>query len=116
MAAAPGPSSWLHHPKTYLLLTSSMFSSSEHNKIGLTCLTSAQMHQGHPAERASQPVPTEVMRVVPGGGGNRNAKNLPEGKDGREWSHGLCGCCDEPGTCKSVIPILDTIADWKRII
>jgi len=46
-----------------------------------------------------QPIPTQGMRVVAGGGGNRNAKNLPEGKDGREWSHSFCGCCDEPGTC-----------------
>ncbi|KAH6908820.1 PLAC8 family-domain-containing protein [Coprinopsis sp. MPI-PUGE-AT-0042] len=37
------------------------------------------------------------MIVVPGGG-NRNAKNLPMGPDGREWSNGLCSCCDTPGT------------------
>ncbi|TFK71584.1 PLAC8-domain-containing protein [Pluteus cervinus] len=27
-----------------------------------------------------------------------NAKNLPY-TSGRAWSHGLCGCCDQPGTC-----------------
>ncbi|TEB31044.1 PLAC8-domain-containing protein [Coprinellus micaceus] len=32
-------------------------------------------------------------------GGNRNAKNLPVTAEGREWSNGLCSCCDEPGTC-----------------
>ncbi|KIM38033.1 hypothetical protein M413DRAFT_448072 [Hebeloma cylindrosporum] len=31
--------------------------------------------------------------------GNRNVKNLPVGADGREWSNGLCGCCDDAGTC-----------------
>lgn len=36
-----------------------------------------------------------------GGGGNRNAKNLPMGPEGREWSNGLCDCCNEPGTCQS---------------
>ncbi|KDR66535.1 hypothetical protein GALMADRAFT_80634 [Galerina marginata CBS 339.88] len=33
------------------------------------------------------------------GGGNRNAKNLPVGADGREWSEGLFGCCSDAGTC-----------------
>ncbi|EKM76902.1 hypothetical protein AGABI1DRAFT_44341 [Agaricus bisporus var. burnettii JB137-S8] len=32
-------------------------------------------------------------------GGNRNAKNQPMGPDGREWSNGICDCCNEPGTC-----------------
>lgn len=32
-------------------------------------------------------------------GGNRNSKNLPVTAEGREWSNGLCSCCDEPGTC-----------------
>jgi hypothetical protein len=32
-------------------------------------------------------------------GGNRNAKNMPVDSDGREWSHGLYGCCSEVGTC-----------------
>lgn len=32
--------------------------------------------------------------------GNRNVNNIPMGPDGREWSHGLCGCLDDFGTCK----------------
>ncbi|KAF9041556.1 PLAC8 family-domain-containing protein [Panaeolus papilionaceus] len=32
-------------------------------------------------------------------GGNRNAKNLPVGPDGREWSNGLFGCFGACGTC-----------------
>lgn len=40
------------------------------------------------------------MIVAQGGGGNRNAKNLPMGPEGREWSNGLCSCCDTPGTCE----------------
>ncbi|KAF9041543.1 PLAC8 family-domain-containing protein [Panaeolus papilionaceus] len=39
------------------------------------------------------------MVVVPGGGGNRNAMNIPVDDDGRKWSHGLCGCCGSCGTC-----------------
>ncbi|KDQ22151.1 hypothetical protein PLEOSDRAFT_1050150 [Pleurotus ostreatus PC15] len=39
------------------------------------------------------------MMVAPGGGGNRNAKNLPMDADGREWSNGLCDCCSDAGTC-----------------
>ncbi|KAF8157214.1 PLAC8 family-domain-containing protein [Crassisporium funariophilum] len=39
------------------------------------------------------------MVVAPGGGGNRNAKNMPVDADGRDWSHGLCGCCGAFGTC-----------------
>ncbi|TFK33668.1 PLAC8 family-domain-containing protein [Crucibulum laeve] len=39
------------------------------------------------------------MMVAPGGGGNRNAKNLPVEADGREWSSGLFDCCDDMGTC-----------------
>ncbi|KAG2003028.1 hypothetical protein CC2G_003661 [Coprinopsis cinerea AmutBmut pab1-1] len=34
-----------------------------------------------------------------GAGGNRNARNLPVGPDGREWSNGLFSCCNKPGTC-----------------
>ena len=44
-----------------------------------------------------QPGAIPAMTV---GGGNRNAKNLPLDKDGREWSNGLCGCFDDCGTCK----------------
>ncbi|EDR06888.1 uncharacterized protein LACBIDRAFT_236218 [Laccaria bicolor S238N-H82] len=39
------------------------------------------------------------MVVAPGGGGNRNAKNIPVAADGREWSHGLCDCFGDCGTC-----------------
>ncbi|KAJ8508710.1 hypothetical protein ONZ45_g9035 [Pleurotus djamor] len=46
-----------------------------------------------------QPQPTVGMSVQPGGGGNRNAKNLPMDAEGREWSHGLCDCCSDAGTC-----------------
>jgi len=43
-----------------------------------------------------QPVAVQGMMV---GGGNRNAKNLPVSGNGREWSHGLCGCMGDCGTC-----------------
>ncbi|KAJ3565399.1 hypothetical protein NP233_g7661 [Leucocoprinus birnbaumii] len=46
---------------------------------------------------AQQPQATPGMMI--GGGGNRNAKNLPMDADGRDWSNGLCDCCDAPGTC-----------------
>ncbi|PPQ81571.1 hypothetical protein CVT25_013413 [Psilocybe cyanescens] len=46
-----------------------------------------------------QPAATAGMVVAPGGGGNRNAKNMPVDADGREWSHGLCSCFSECGTC-----------------
>jgi Cys-rich protein (TIGR01571 family) len=46
-----------------------------------------------------QPTGTHGMVVAPGGGGNRNAKNMPVDADGREWSHGLCGCMSACGTC-----------------
>ncbi|KAF8885344.1 PLAC8-domain-containing protein [Infundibulicybe gibba] len=46
----------------------------------------------------NQPEPTYDMLIAPGGG-NRNAKNLPTDSNGREWSNGLCSCCDEAGTC-----------------
>ncbi|KAF8068036.1 PLAC8 family-domain-containing protein [Lyophyllum atratum] len=32
-------------------------------------------------------------------GGNRNVKNLPMEKDGREWSNGLFDCCNDGTTC-----------------
>jgi hypothetical protein len=41
-------------------------------------------------------------------GGNRNAKNLPVGPEGREWSNGLCSCFDLPGTCKP-LPTLSLV-------
>jgi hypothetical protein len=46
-----------------------------------------------------QPSATNGMVVAPGGGGNRNAKNMPVDADGREWSHGLFGCMSACGTC-----------------
>lgn len=48
-----------------------------------------------------QPMVTPGMQVV--AGGNRNAKNLPVEAGGREWSNGLFDCCDDAGTCKSLI-------------
>ncbi|KAJ8701307.1 hypothetical protein PTI98_000109 [Pleurotus ostreatus] len=51
-----------------------------------------------PAQVFYQPQAMPAMVVVPGGGGNRNAKNLPMDSDGREWSHGLCDCCSDVGT------------------
>ncbi|RDB17453.1 Protein PLANT CADMIUM RESISTANCE 3 [Hypsizygus marmoreus] len=44
-----------------------------------------------------QPAATQGMNVVQGG--NRNVKNLPSDAKGREWSHGLCDCCSDSGTC-----------------
>ncbi|TFK23009.1 PLAC8-domain-containing protein [Coprinopsis marcescibilis] len=39
------------------------------------------------------------MTIIQGGGGNRNAKNLPV-KDGkRGWSNGLFSCGDDVGLC-----------------
>ncbi|KAF8877645.1 hypothetical protein CPB84DRAFT_1828762 [Gymnopilus junonius] len=46
-----------------------------------------------------QPSATHGMVVAPGGGGNRNAKNMPVDADGREWSNGMCSCMSECGTC-----------------
>ncbi|KAF5383065.1 hypothetical protein D9615_004825 [Tricholomella constricta] len=43
-----------------------------------------------------QPVATQGMVVT---GGNRNAKNLPVDREGREWSNGLFDCCNDAGTC-----------------
>ncbi|KIL64764.1 hypothetical protein M378DRAFT_186648 [Amanita muscaria Koide BX008] len=38
--------------------------------------------------------------AVGGGGGNRNVKNIPFNPSGkREWSHGLCDCFADFGTC-----------------
>ncbi|KAF8198523.1 PLAC8 family-domain-containing protein [Pholiota molesta] len=39
------------------------------------------------------------MVVVPGGGGNRNAMNMPVDADGRDWSHDKCGCMSDCSTC-----------------
>ncbi|KAF6758295.1 PLAC8-domain-containing protein [Ephemerocybe angulata] len=37
-------------------------------------------------------------------GGNRNFMELPVSEEGtREWSHGLCSCCDVPGTCLAAL-------------
>ncbi|KAF4581729.1 hypothetical protein EYR40_002745 [Pleurotus pulmonarius] len=60
-----------------------------------------QVYMGEkpPAQVYYQPQAMPGMIVAPGGGGNRNAKNLPMDADGREWSHGLCDCCADVGTC-----------------
>lgn len=59
-----------------------------------------QQYMGEkPPAQAYQPQATPGMMVAPGGGGNRNAKNLPMDADGREWSNGLCDCCSDAGTC-----------------
>jgi len=58
----------------------------------LTMSQSARVYQ-------QQPSVSNGMVVAPGGGGNRNAKNMPVDADGREWSHGLCGCMSACGTC-----------------
>ncbi|KAF9524352.1 PLAC8 family-domain-containing protein [Crepidotus variabilis] len=47
----------------------------------------------------NQPAGQHGMVVAPGGGGNRNAQNMPVDADGRDWSNGLCGCCSSCGTC-----------------
>ncbi|KAL4260596.1 hypothetical protein AB1N83_008272 [Pleurotus pulmonarius] len=52
-----------------------------------------------PAQAYHQPQAMPGMVVTPGGGGNRNAKNLPMDTDGREWSHGLFDCFSDIGTC-----------------
>ncbi|PPQ97131.1 hypothetical protein CVT26_000616 [Gymnopilus dilepis] len=46
-----------------------------------------------------QPTASHGMVVAPGGGGNRNAKNMPVDADGREWSNGMCSCMGDCGTC-----------------
>lgn len=48
---------------------------------------------------SAQPLPTGGMVVAPGGGGNRNAMNMPVDADGRDWSHGKCGCMSDCSTC-----------------
>ncbi|KAJ6472053.1 PLAC8-domain-containing protein [Mycena sanguinolenta] len=47
--------------------------------------------------QAQQPMATVQMQL---GGGSRNVLGKPvDGNGKREWSHGLCGCFDECGTC-----------------
>ncbi|KAG8916290.1 hypothetical protein FRC02_004071 [Tulasnella sp. 418] len=48
-----------------------------------------------------QPQPTPPMQPTASGlGGNRNFLNKPLDQDGnREWSHGLCSCTEQCGTC-----------------
>lgn len=43
-----------------------------------------------------QPAPTQGMTIS---GGNKNAKNIPVGPNGREWSNDLLSCFDDCGTC-----------------
>ena len=45
---------------------------------------------------AVQPQAVPAMTVA---SGNRNAKNIPVGPEGREWSYGLFDCFATPGTC-----------------
>ncbi|TFL02845.1 PLAC8 family-domain-containing protein [Pterulicium gracile] len=47
-----------------------------------------QQYQAGPTMQASQ-------------GGNRNAKNMPEDGDGRDWSSGICSCADGGACCVS---------------
>ncbi|KAF4581730.1 hypothetical protein EYR40_002746 [Pleurotus pulmonarius] len=76
----------------------------------------AMQQPGHPQQymgekppaQAYQPQATPGMMVAPGGGGNRNAKNLPMDADGREWSNGLCDCCSDAGT--SLTPLRQQVS------
>ena len=56
-----------------------------------------------------QPMAQPAM-TIKGSGGNRNLKNLPVGPNGREWSNGLCRCCDQPSTCQCGSLILFFVA------
>ncbi|KAF9560042.1 PLAC8-domain-containing protein [Agrocybe pediades] len=50
-------------------------------------------------EKGPQPQPTQQM-ILPPGGGNRNAKNLPVDSEGkRAWSFGLMDCFGDMNTC-----------------
>ncbi|KAJ8095556.1 hypothetical protein PM082_023085 [Marasmius tenuissimus] len=52
-------------------------------------------YNGSNTMTVTQPGYTPQMTI-----GNRNAKNVPVGPDGkRDWSVGLCGCGDEDGGC-----------------
>lgn len=52
--------------------------------------------QPYPVMQTTQPVPVQGMDV-------RNVKNLPRtGSGEREWSHGLCDCFGDCGTCASL--------------
>ena len=70
-------------------------------RILLTCLRllSDLRHSDLPLCFATmsdaQPQPIPAMTVA----GNRNAKNLPVGPDGRDWSYGLCSKSGSWGTC-----------------
>lgn len=45
----------------------------------------------------AQPMPTPMMAVP--GSGSRNAHNLArDSRNEREWSNGICGCCDDGQT------------------
>jgi hypothetical protein len=65
-------------------------------KISVTMSHSARVYQ-------QQPGAINGMVVAPGGGGNRNAMNMPVDADGREWSHGLFGCMSACGTCALIL-------------
>ena len=55
---------------------------------------------------SAQPLPSATMVVAPGGGGNRNAKNMPVDSEGRDWSHTKCGCLEDCSTCTSTNLVL----------
>jgi hypothetical protein len=63
-----------------------------------------------------QPQAMPVMSIS--AGGNRNAKNMPMDADGRDWSNGLCDCCNEPGTCmfNSAYNSIEVVLIWPSSV
>jgi len=92
----PKPSNPINSIHELRWASSDLLTSFQHNNPLhlIIFIMSARVYQ-------QQPGATNGMVVAPGGGGNRNAKNMPVDADGREWSHGLCGCFSACGTCKS---------------
>ncbi|TFK61547.1 hypothetical protein BDN72DRAFT_778108 [Pluteus cervinus] len=71
-----------------------------------------------PAVVQQQPQPTMGMSIQPGGGGNRNSKNLPYDAQGlREWSFEIFECCGDSETCLAALfcPCIVHSANEKRI-